>query len=121
MEKFRFRSWQIYKDARNFRVFINRLMRTLPACERFGLIDQAQRASASIILNIAEGANKSTDKEMRLYLNRARCSVDEVVACLDCARDSSYIHDNQLSAGIEHAYKLTAQLSGFCKHLSKKK
>lgn len=77
---FRFREWNIYKDARKFRIEINKLLKNYPKEEKYALVDQTKRALNSIILNIAESANKTTDKDMRLYLNRAHTSLDEVVA-----------------------------------------
>jgi len=78
---FRFREWAVYKDSRKFRKAISKLVVKFPADERFVLSDQTKRALLSIILNIAESTNKNSDKDMRLYLNRSHCSVDEVVAC----------------------------------------
>src|SRR3990167_6368800 len=100
---FRFREWNIYKDARLFRVEMEKIFRAFPKEEQYALVDQTKRALLSIILNIAESANKSTDKDMRLYINRAHCSLDEVVACFDCAFDSAYIQKEQYSLILEKA------------------
>ncbi|MBT9168804.1 MAG: hypothetical protein DDT19_02152 [Syntrophomonadaceae bacterium] len=54
---FRFREWDIYKDARKFRIEINNLLKNYPKEEKYTLIDQTKRALNSIILNIAEGSN----------------------------------------------------------------
>ena len=82
---FKFRDWNIYKDALIFRKRVYNITNDFPKNEKFGLIDQSRRASVSIILNIAESANKTTDKERRVYINRSHCSLDEVVSCMDCA------------------------------------
>ena len=116
---FRFRDWDIYRDARSFRVEVNEILKTFPKEEIYALVDQAKRALNSIILNIAEGANKSTDKDTRLYIIRARCSLDEVVACCDCALDSKYISLKQNENVLEEASALAKKLSGFISHLSK--
>ena len=116
---FRFREWNIYKDARKFRVEINQLLKTYPPEERYALVNQNKRALDSIILNIAESTNKSTDKDMRLYINRAHCSLDEVVACLDCALDSGYINEEQHKIYLNKASSLAKRLRAFTVHLSK--
>jgi len=49
---FRFREWDIYQDARAFRVEINKLLKTYPKEEKYALVDQTKRALNSIVLNI---------------------------------------------------------------------
>jgi four helix bundle protein len=84
---FRFRNWPVYNDARNFRTEVNLLMKDhFPKEERFLLTDQIRRALNSLVLNIAEGANRSTDKDTNSFMNRALTSLDEVVAGLDCVQ-----------------------------------
>ena len=115
---FRFRSWNIYNDARKFKREIYSIVNKFPKDEKFGIIDQAKRASVSIILNIAESANKNTDKDMRVYINRAHCSLDEVVACMDCAVDEKFIDVNTQIHILEIASDLAKRLNGFTKYLS---
>ncbi|MDP3982196.1 MAG: four helix bundle protein [bacterium] len=115
---FRFREWDIYKDARLFRNEINIILKNYPREEIYALIDQTRRALNSIILNIAEGANKNTDKDTRVYINRAHCSLDEVVSCLDCALDDKYITQKQHEEAIIKASSLAKRLKGFTRYLS---
>lgn len=117
-DSFRFRDWDIYQDARAYRVRFNKIVRTFPLEERFALGDQTKRALSSIVLNIAESANKSTDKDRRLYINRAHCSLDETVACADCALDSGYIAAVQHTDLLKDADSLAKRLRGFTRHLS---
>ena len=116
---FRFRNWNIYDDARKFKREIYLITDQFPKEERFGLTDQSKRAATSIVLNIAEGANKSTDKDMKLYINRAHCSLDEVVACMDCALDEKFIDIYIHGRTLELANNLAKRLNGFGKYLSK--
>jgi len=116
---FRFRDWQVYKDSRQFRKEINILVRKFPADERYVLTDQTRRALTSIILNIAESTNKNSDKDMKLYINRSHCSLDEVVACMDCAYDDGYINDQELEMALSKAENLAKQLTAFTVYLSK--
>jgi len=115
---FRFKDWDIYKDARLLRKEINILVVAFPPEEKYALSDQTKRALNSIVLNIAEGSNKGTDKDTRLYINRAHGSLDEVVACLDCALDDGYITDIQHQKELQNAESLAKRLRGFSKHLS---
>ncbi len=57
----------------------------------FGLKDQIQRASISIISNIAEGFDRGGDKEFIQFLSVAKGSAGEVNAQLYAAIDLGYI------------------------------
>lgn len=116
---FRFRDWQVYKDNRIFRSEINELVKKFPPDERYALTDQTKRALTSIFLNIAESTNKNSDKDMRLYINRSHCSLDEVVACLDCAFDENYITETDLEKALTKASGLAKQLTAFTVYLAK--
>lgn len=115
---FRFREWDVYKDAREFRIEINELLKNYPREEKYALVDQTKRALNSIVLNIAESTNKNTDKEMRVYINRSHCSLDEVIACLDCALDDNYIIEEQHQKSLQKASSLAKRLRAFSRHLS---
>lgn len=72
MKKFRFRQFKVYQDAISFRMEIRQLVDNhFPTKEKFLLIDQIIRAANSIVLNIAEGADRGTDKDFALFLNRS--------------------------------------------------
>lgn len=116
---FRFREWDIYQDAREFRKIVNSLLKDFPKTEIYALTDQTRRALSSIILNIAEGANKNSDKDTRVYVNRAHGSLDEVVACMDCALDDGYITKEQVAEVGEKAESLAKRLRGFTSYLSR--
>jgi four helix bundle protein len=115
---FRFRDWPVYKDARQFRRDVNVLVKKFPIDERYALTDQTRRALLSIILNIAESTNKNSDKDMKLYLNRSHCSLDEVIACMDCAFDDKYITKEDLEAILVKAENLAKQLTAFTYYLA---
>ena len=74
MKKFRFRQFK-------------ELSGKFPLEEKFSLTNQLWKALDSIILNIAEGADRGTDKDFAHFLNNAHTSLNEVVACIDLALD----------------------------------
>lgn len=115
---FKFRDWDIYKDTRVFRVEIMQLTKNYPVEEKYSLTDQTHRVLNSIILNIAEGSRKNSDKDTRVYINRAQGSLSEVVACLDCALDSKYISKEDYEKNLQKATSLAKRLQGFNKYLS---
>lgn len=57
----------------------------------FGLKDQIQRASVSIMANIAEGYERGGDKEFRQFLANSKGSRGEVKSHLYVALDQGYI------------------------------
>ena len=60
----------------------------------FGLRDQIQRASISIMANIAEGFGRHTDKDFANFLSIAHASVSEVQSHLYVALDLSYVSED---------------------------
>ena len=115
---FRFKQWDIYTDSRELRKKLIATIHRLPLTEKFVIVDQTKRALNSILLNIAEGSNKTTDKDRRLYINRAHGSLDEVVSCLDCMLDDGYINETEYNNFVIQADSLAKRLRGFSNHLS---
>ena len=71
-KKFRFREFQVYKDVREFSREVKDFSSiNFPKNEQFCLISQLWRALDSIVLNIAEGADRGTDKDFAHLLNNA--------------------------------------------------
>lgn len=117
-QKFRFRNFQVYGDTRVFSHDVKKLSKNkFPAEERFCLLAQLWRALDSIILNIAEGADRATDKDFAHFLNTAHTSLNEVVACFDVALDNHYFSEGDHREYLERAGKLADQLTAFRKRL----
>lgn len=117
-QKFRFRNFKVYQEARVVCVAIKKLIRAkFPKEELFSLMSQTNRALDSIILNIAEGSARSTDKDFSLFLSHSFGSTNEVVACLDVAYDNKYITETELNAHVLMLEGLANQLTAFKKML----
>ena len=65
-----------------------------PKTEMFGLSDQLKRAATSITLNVAEGTGQQTNKGFILYINRAKSSALECVACTKIALQEKFLTSN---------------------------
>ena len=114
MKKFRFRQFQIYQDALKFQKELKDLsMKKFPREEQFCLTSQLWRALDSIILNIAEGADRGTDKDFAHFLNNSHTSLNEVVACLDLSVNNNYILESERTIHLEGAEKLANQITAF--------
>lgn len=118
MKKFRFRNFQVYQDACRFRNGLRKIVnKEFPKEERFELTSQIFRALNSIILNIAEGADRMSDKDFAHFLNLSHTSLNEVVACLDLALGDWLIDENTHHELLKKAEDLANQLTAFRKKL----
>ena len=70
-----------YQEALSFSAWVEPVLEKLPA--KLAARDQLDRASTSIVLNIAEGNGKRSHPDRCRYLDIARGSTVECVACLD--------------------------------------
>lgn len=115
--KFRFQDFQIYKDARNLRRELKILSKKFSKEEKFCLTSQLWRALDSVMLNIAEGSDRGTDKDFAHFLNNAHTSLNEVVSCLDLALDDEYVSEKEYKEYLDKCEKLANQITAFRKKL----
>jgi len=114
---FRFRSFPVYIKAKELRKVVRKLLKVFPTSERFSLIDQINRAVNSICLNIAEGSNRSSDKDKAHFLNQALTSLEEVIAAFDLSLDEHYVTQKEMDNLLILAEDVGKQLIGFSKSL----
>lgn len=118
--KFRFRRFPVHIKAREFRRELRALsQRSFPKEEQYCLTSQLWRSLDSIILNIAEGADRGTDKDFAHFLNNAHTSLNEVVGCLDLALDDRYFSVEQHAKLLRGAEEVANQLTAFRNSLLK--
>ena len=117
---FRFREFPVYKDARQFRKDLKELSKNkFPKEEQYNLTSQLWRALDSVLLNIAEGSDRYSDIDFSRFLNNSLTSVNEAVACLDCALDDGYIVQEEHSKYLLRAENLIKQLKAFMSKVRK--
>lgn len=120
-KKFRFRKFPVYIEARIFIRAVKDISgKKFPSNEKFSLLSQLWRALDSIVLNIAEGSDRGTDKDFAHFLNISHTSLNEVVACMDVALDEGYISVDDQFIFLKNACKLSNQLTAFRKSLLNK-
>jgi four helix bundle protein len=116
----RFQDFPVYKDAREFRKNLKDIStKNFPKEEQYNLTSQLWRALDSIVLNIAEGSERYSDMDFSRFLNTSLASVNEVVACLDCALDDEYIDARTYQTYADAAEKLIRQLKAFSSKVRK--
>lgn len=113
---FRFRQFKIYQDARELHKEVNQVVSNFPR-QFFYLSDQTKRASLSVMLNIAEGSSRQSDKDFNRFIAMSLGSVDEVIACLEITLDEKLITNKKFTE-LETRYEiLSKQLGSFSKKL----
>ena len=88
-----------------------------PFAKDFGLKDQIQRASVSIMGNVAGGFDRGGDKEFIQFLSISKGSCGEVKSHLYVALDQQYINATQFSGLYTSAVEMGRLLAGFMAHL----
>ncbi|MEW6173120.1 MAG: four helix bundle protein [Bacillota bacterium] len=86
----------------------------------YGLRDQIQRASVSIMANIAEGFDSKSDKMFLQFLSYALSSTTEVQSHLYVALDQEYITQDLFDELYEKASKTKSVILGFMRYLRSK-
>jgi four helix bundle protein len=83
----------------------------------FGLKNQIQRASVSIMSNIAEGFESRTQARFIDYPGHAKASAGEVRCQLYIAMDLSYMNQEQFKQVFDLADKVSRQIYNFMSYL----
>lgn len=91
MAEFKHRRLEVWQDARNLVKRIYATSVRFPKTERFGLVDQINRAAVSVPSNIAEGSSRETQADFIHFLVIARGSLSEIDTQLTLAEDLGYI------------------------------
>ena len=116
----KFEDMKVWQDAREFVKRIYKSSSNEKFKKDFGLRDQIQRASVSIMSNIAEGYERDSNKELIRFLIIAKGSAGEVRSLLYVANDLGYITENEFSNHYESAVSIIKQISNFIKYLKER-
>lgn len=104
-------SWQ---RAKNLTVEI---YKTFESQKDFSFKSQIQRASLSIMNNIAEGFERKSNKEFKQFLFIAKGSAGEVRSMLHLALELKYISKEQFNKLFDEVIIISKMLSNFIKTL----
>ena len=114
----KFEDIEAWKKARDLVKNIYRITEAGKFGKDYSLKDQTRRAATSIMLNIAEGFARKTNKEFRQFLFIAHGSAAEIQAGLYVALDQHYIEEHDFKSLYEQAEEVSRLISGFIKYLS---
>lgn len=87
-------------------------------CRDFSFKNQIERASVSIMNNIAEGFERRTNKELKNFLFIAKGSSGEVRSMLDLGLELKYVTKKDFEKMYNLTLEISKLLSGFIKTLA---
>ena len=120
-EMHNFKELNVWKDAKDFSVYIYRLTRTFPESETYGIISQINRSAVSIPSNIAEGAGRNSNKDFSRFINIAIGSSFELETQLMIAYEIDFIEKKTFDEINEKLGLIQKRLVSFNKYLKSKK
>ncbi len=80
--------------------------------KNFGFKDQINRAVVSIMNNIAEGFERKSNKEFKLFLYYAKGSSGEVRNMLHLAKEFKYIDEEKYKRLLNNSIEISKMISG---------
>jgi four helix bundle protein len=105
---------KVWQKAHALAVKIKRITDDWPK-DSSGLISQIRRASLSIASNIAEGCQRSTDRDFAKFLEVSISSTGEVEYQLEYARDVGVITDQNAALLLDSVIEVRRMLYGLVK------
>lgn len=115
----RFEDIEAWKEARRLVNLIYNISEKREFAKDFSLKNQIRSASVSIMSNIAEGFDRSSDREFIQFLVIARASAAEVKSQLHIALDRGYIDHGDFEAISRQANSVISLINGFIRYLRK--
>ena len=104
---------KIYTLSYDFLLEIYKVLPLLPDTELRNIYSQLQRATTSIVLNIAEGASNKSNKVFLNHLQYSFGSCKEVQVLLNLMKDLDYINSKTYKNLFKNLDDLTASIFKF--------
>ena len=112
-----FNEIEAWKQARLFVADVYNIFSQGNSQKDFGFRDQIQRASVSIMSNIAEGFDSGSSKSFIQFLTYSYRSASEVESLLFVALDINYIDVNQHNELMSKLNSIKRLIGGFIRYL----
>jgi four helix bundle protein len=113
----RFEDLRVWQLARELCACVYRATSAGQLSRDFGLRDQMQRASVSVMSNIAEGFERFSPAEFIRFLLISRGSVAELRSQLYVARDLGYIDEHDFEDLRRRSIRLSRMLTNLTKSI----
>jgi len=116
-----FRDLEVWKRCRDIRKEIWNLCKSLPAEEKYRLVDQMVRASRSATACIAEGYGRYHYQENIQFCRQARGSLYELIDHVNVASECEYVNEERARFLINEVESAIKVLNGYIRYLKRKK
>lgn len=113
-----FEELRVWQDAR---ILVNEIYVLTANCKDYGFKDQIQRASVSIMNNIAEGSESGSDPLFIRYLKIAKASCGEVRSMLFLCEDLKICSSQNAQILKDKAILISSSLQKLIEYLNKAK
>ncbi|MEI8248905.1 MAG: four helix bundle protein [Candidatus Taylorbacteria bacterium] len=109
-----FEDIKVWQDSRNLAVKSYKLINSNSQLRKdYALSDQFRRATCSIMLNIAEGFERTSKREFAYFLNIAKGSAGEVRSILYIMKDVEFINEEEFNQFYVEVKNISMQLCSF--------
>ena len=106
-----------WRKARGLNRLVYKVSKKGTFAKDFGLRDQIRSASISIMSNIAEGFERSGDREFIQFLSNAKGSGGEVRSQIYAALDEEYLMPAEFKEIYDRSIEVSRLISGFMSYL----
>jgi four helix bundle protein len=114
-------TFELYNYARQFRIKVYRVLKSLPSVEKFCLGTQMRRAAISITNNLAEGHGRWHYQENIHFCRIARGSLEETIDDLNICQDEGYADFQTIEEMKNDAQVLRARINSYIAYLRRSK
>jgi four helix bundle protein len=105
-----------YQAALEFIAWVDPILEQLPT--KMAVRDQLDRASTSVVLNLAEGNGKRSHPDRCRYFDTSRGSAVECAACLDVLVVKKKLTPNEADSGKELLLAIVSMVAGLIARFS---
>ncbi len=106
---------RVYSQAKELTNSVYAITKKFPVEEKYEIVNQIRRASASIGANIAEGCGRTSRADMRRFFHISLGSLLEVKYFLELSKMLQYLTDEEFTNLYTNANSLSKQLISFIK------
>lgn len=105
----------VWQKAKRLAVDVYRYSSDRPLAKNLGLRDQMRGAGVSICSNVAEGNERSTDRDTLRVLDQAKGSASELITQVEIAEEVGFLPARDAEQLLQAAEEVARMLGGLIK------